>query len=408
MSNKPYDVYLLFDIDGVLIKSVGYLEAYVDTTNILLHSLSQPHLSVNADIAECFVHHKVPNEWDKVPISIVIFLDLYAKFHPESLPFNSFPIQKMLFPLPITQAAFSTFVEEKIEEIENILNEGEIPTATLYRHCIQRKETSIFPHIWNDPVMNDLLQDALDIKRSECLAQLEARLLGEKTFHGIFGRKTSYEGSSYLETKDIQLISEENTSFLRRESGEACFTSLITTRPTLPIHSTGELTTNSEMDFPEGETVMDKLKWKESQIKLIGAGELNEAEHFLQLKPTSLMKPNPVHALAAMIASRGVESSQAILKAHAFCEKQGSLQPFLPLNRPIQMAVFEDSTIGVLSCQEASRRLNAAGYQSECFSYGIQTNSVKNQQLLDVNAALFSTVNAALFDFYKKTAVKVL
>ena len=57
-------LFMLLDIDGVLLEAHGYRDACIDTINDLLLQMGQPGLSVDRALTDAFEARGIGAEWD--------------------------------------------------------------------------------------------------------------------------------------------------------------------------------------------------------------------------------------------------------------------------------------------------------------------------------------------------------
>lgn len=68
--------FLLFDIDGVLIKPSRYRKAVYDTTSYFLNKLGFSKISINEEIITTFESIGITSEWDIVQLFLLIVTEL--------------------------------------------------------------------------------------------------------------------------------------------------------------------------------------------------------------------------------------------------------------------------------------------------------------------------------------------
>ena len=71
--------FVLFDIDGVIIKPYGYRQAVYDTTSHFLNELELLSVSIDEDEISAFESIGITSEWDIVPVFLMIVIELTLK-----------------------------------------------------------------------------------------------------------------------------------------------------------------------------------------------------------------------------------------------------------------------------------------------------------------------------------------
>ena len=118
-------LFLILDIDGVLLEAEGYRAACVDTINHFIHLMGQENLSITREIADVFEASGIACEWDMVPLALAAFVNWYCQKTDETFTNNNFP-PKCDKPLDCDNNEFRAMLLDKIREYASFLNGSEI------------------------------------------------------------------------------------------------------------------------------------------------------------------------------------------------------------------------------------------------------------------------------------------
>jgi len=154
---------------------------------------------------------------------------------------------------------------------------------------------------------------------------------------------------------------------------------------------------------------MDELGWGDGRIKNVGVGILHYYEKKQGLPQDSRLKPNPFHALFAILyaISDSFEMTFNVVSTWDFPGKsENKVNPFLPILREdsiLDIAVFEDSLSGIQSVTSAAKILQNYGYIAQTRRYGISTTPEKAELMKTINTKCFPTINDALDQYFSET-----
>lgn len=394
---------LLLDIDGVLVMPGGYRKSFRDTVNYFLTKFGFPGLQVDDQIAELYEYYGIPAEWDMVPLTIAAFLEWYAENNNEPILFDS--IDKINNLPKISPAVpFRESLIRLIPEFYSVDKGQNISARTIYDHCQEAKEKSIFPKIWNDPILVDILAESLNFKRSAPFQVLETFVLGTELFEKCVGIPTEKNIPSNLFIADVPIISQQYQKKIAEENGKTLYATAMTARPNMlpeTIIKPGKIVSS----IPEADLAIEKLGWSEN-VSITGVGLLEYYEVLQGLPKDSRLKPHAFHALLGTLyaVSGTLEPSLAAMKNwDSNHSGENPFRPLLPEGAPLEIAVFEDSARGVQSAAEATTVLQSFGYAVKLYKYGIITSPEKTLQLEAQNAKIVPDVNQALADFFSQT-----
>ena len=405
---KDGKLFLILDIDGVLLEAHGYRLACMDTINDFLSQMGQPQLSVDRVITDRFEASGISCEWDMVPLALAAFVNFYCSITGEVLP-DVFPprCEKTVFP---DNDAFKRMLLRQINEYSNRLAPDETGINAIYR-TYREADGRGLEALWKQPFRERFFVDTLDPWKCPMFAGLMNRLLGSEEFLNFYGLEPPFECESYLETKDQLLISEENRSLLPGLPEKGIFPVVMTYRPTKYPEKAGNKGKNYFVNDPEGECALRLLGWTDDRVRMVGTGSLCYIEEKYGLRREKYVKPHPFHALASVMTSVCDDELEALEIAHGLCVYNPSITEspasglFLP-GEKLKLAVFEDSVSGMQSVRNAAEVLRKWGYDASAILCGIRTTEEKTQFLADTGAALYDSFNDALADVIRERLLK--
>ncbi len=395
---KREKLFLLLDIDGVLLESHGYREAYLDSVNAFLHQMGQPDLYVDRRTADAFEAEGISAEWDMLPLTIAAFVDWYCEKTGEAPDESAFPPScgAVRFSDP---AEFQKMLSERIREFAGLLDPQRLVPDALYR-AYDSGKGRFLKDLWKLSCHDRFFIDTLT-PENPLFADLMNRILGSETYEEFYGRKAPLDCRSYLVTKDLPLISENYLKLLPEIAGKNVFPAVMTYRPTKLPGSGGNLSSIYFVNTPEGERALELLGWTNGQIRMIGGGSLCYIEEKYGLRREYYVKPHPLHALAAMMYAVCGDEIEALEIARGLCESDPDKDPnpavaYLEPGESFRLAVFEDSVTGIRCTMNAAKVLRDWGYQVKAILCGIRSTEEKSSRLLYAGAELYPDINTAL------------
>lgn len=392
-------LFLILDIDGVLIESHGYRLACIDTINYFLIQMGQPYLRIDREITDAFEVSGINAEWDMVPLALAAFVNWYCGIGG-SVPDESFP-PRCNDHLITDNRAFREMMLKQITSYSEMLNTSETALNAIY-HSLQKSGGKGLEKLWNLPCCDRFFVDSLDPRKSPFFAGLMNRILGSEEFQRFYGLQAPVKCESYLLSKDILLISEKNRKKLHGFSDmDGIYPVVMTYRPSLWPDPDGNHGANHFVNTPEAECALHLLGWDEGRIQMIGAGSLCYIEEKKSLRREFYVKPHPFHALASFTIALCRNEIMALEKAWVLCEhepkaEKSPIAEWVSPEDEIILAVFEDSVSGIKSVRNAVEILRNWGYNAVGIFCGIQTTDAKNKLLNAESAVLYSDFNAAL------------
>lgn len=396
---KNRKLFLLLDIDGVLLEAQGYRCACVDTINDFLKKMGQPYLSVDRSVADFFESSGISTEWDMVPLTLAAFVNWYCSKTKEQLP-NVFPpdCSNTVF---TDNEEFKKMLFEQISQYAEMLDPDQTCINAIYQK-LQDSDGIALEFLWKLPIRDHFFVDTLNPIKAPFFAGLMNRLLGSDTFRNFYGIDAPFVCESYLETKDTPLISEKNRELLPSFAGSDIYPVIMTYRPSKFPAGSGNKPKNYFVNTPEGECALKLLGWDDGRVRMIGAGSLCYIEEKYGLRREYYVKPHPFHAVASVMMAVCGNEIQSLELSRLLCEldPEQSESPVTQWFHPddeIVFAVFEDSVSGIKSVRAAAEVFKKWGYNVTAQLCGIRSTERKNKLLSDVRGVvLFDQINDAL------------
>lgn len=387
--------YFLFDIDGVLLKPGGYRKASNET---LHHFFTQMGFKDLPDFDPFFVLFEaidVTSEWDMLPLFLVAGLEKsFQNYNLKNQLMNWTEItayvqnQNGLFFLP----------EDEIDYFASYLMDGISPAESVFKSSASAQFFNNFPRTstYSPWVFADLLCNTRDPHTSEVTAFFQNLILGDRLFESILDKSALHKTESYLILHDQNnLGSAETKKILELCKTEEIYCAAMTARPS----GYPDGCVNHQIYFPEAELGLRTAALE--HIPVIGYGSMVYLAKCFGETGDFYLKPSPIHALSAVLASRGRSIRESVKIAYSIL-KDGEiamvhrelLDGLFPKGSTIH--IFEDSAIGIRSVTRLTKWLNSVGYEVDCKLYGISEDQHKISALKKENAAIYANINAAL------------
>jgi hypothetical protein len=388
-------IIMLFDLDGVLIRPIGYRRAFYDTARFFLRQAGLENLVSIEGVPELFESNGITCEWDMLPLMLLICLDAFASFQenfPEFSTFEEFAKWSSANEFKHLHINFKA----EIDRLGCVLKRKQAPADEILAVYQQGQQERIFSHLQNSELVQTILSQSRNFLISNTSRVFENLVLGDQKFINVLGQRAAIRCESYLETFDEVLIEIPWRLLLKEAFGNKTrFLSLMTARPTLPPVEIDLLLSGY---LPEGESAKSKLGLDE--IPLIGFGKLQYLAELEKINPDTLIKPSPVQALAAILAAYHNEELHAIEIAYRVSncasEELPGLKNLLNLPDTLELHIFEDSFVGIRACLEAIKILEKVGFQISFNSWGISEDKDKIEALQACGARVYANINQAL------------
>ncbi|MBR6088569.1 MAG: hypothetical protein IKP86_01455 [Anaerolineaceae bacterium] len=402
-------VFLMLDIDGVLLEARGYWLSCVDTINDFLSKMGQNALSVDESIHDAYDSSGITTEWDMVPLTLAAFVNWYCEVSGTVPEEGAFPPYCGEFQIGENES-FRKMLLEQIRVYSGMLDPDDTCINAIY-HCLQKHNGGELKYLWDLPYRDRFFVDTLDPWRSPCFAALMTRVLGSRIFRDFYGMEAPFACDSYLETEDRLLISEYYRKLLPEIHRFNIFPAIMTYRPTKLPENDGNFGSSYFVNTPEGESALDLLGWDDRKVPMIGAGSLCHIEDKYGLRRENYVKPHPFHALASFAISLCHDEIRALETARVLCESDPERSPspvseWLSPGENLTLVVFEDSLSGIRSVRTAAEVLKKWGYNAKAEVCGIRTTEKKAALLKSEDVSIYPDVNSAFDIIFERCRLR--
>jgi len=369
---------LLFDMDGVLLESLGYHSALQETVRLMAKSLGFGDLTLSADDIAAFEAGGINKEWDEAAICTALLLEAAWKLDP-----------KRTLPETLRGPKGSTLNPQSAPDFNALahrLSSGDLIEFPPQERAIQRfTETDHFSPVQYQ-ILHELINGARDPQRSLTHRVFQELVLGSAEYTHTYSLPSVLACESYLLKHDISnLSSAESTHLQDWLSKPGHSASVITSRPSRP--PAGVFST------PEAELGAELVGLKD--IPIVGWGGLTWLAQQRQTDQQTYVKPSPVHALAAMRVAVGDNQQAALLDAAALVET-GEVGPAWRQFDGAQVFMFEDTPGGIKSLLAARETLEKIRISIRPGFLGIARNPLKKKALLASGAQVYPSFSQAL------------
>ena len=369
----------LFDMDGVLLESLGYHLALPDTVRYMAKALGFEDLTLSADDIATFEAGGINKEWDEAAICTALLLEAAWKAEPARvLPDN--PLTPAISSLHLSSIPDFNALARQLSSVDLI----HLPP--LERAIYRFTEADHFSN-HQYQTLHALIEGARDPQRSLTHRLFQELVLGSPEFTHTYGLPALLNCESYLLKHDISNLSHAEAARLQdwmSTPGQAA--TVITSRPSRP--PAGVFST------PEAELGAELVGLK--NIPIVGWGGLTWLADRLAADQQAFVKPSPIHALAALRVAMGDEQQTALLAAANLVETAGQSGPAWQRLDGAQAYMFEDTPGGIKSLQDARAILASVGINIKPVYFGIARKPVKKKALLAASAQVFPSLSAAL------------
>ncbi len=367
---------ILFDMDGVLLESRGYHQALQTSLMRIGSALGVPDLELTTNQIARFETLSVTNEWDT--LAICTAWTLLAVWHSDG------DVRlKSLKPQPSNKIIKPPDFNHFLEIFDDI---GRLPGHSAYELiCVNNP--------WLNEAQREYLSEILhycrDIYRSPTLPGHQETVIGSSVFERIYGLKPQLNSESFLLKYDRPILTSEQYKNLQKWLSS-------------PEHNAAFIT-NRPCNAPDGylsapEAEMGAKLIGLDQLPLLGSGLLSwYASTRCSCDSHELLKPNPVHTLAAMKMCSGLTPETSIEMAVALIHGDGSIQDWSDLMET-RVIIFEDSTKGLKSGIRAMEYLSELGIKIDLSLIGVSVNNVKRQALKSLAHRILSNINEVHWD----------
>ena len=348
--------FLLFDMDGVLLRPGGYQQALQASITRIGKALGAPATVITSGQIAHFEALSVTNEWDTLAIcTALILLEVWQVD------------SKIRLEAPITQKKSAILPKKPDFQkfLESFHEVGPLPGLSAFDK-IKYDNPGLDPdqmrHLW------EILSNCRDIYHSLTLPMHQETVLGSPSFQANYNILPQLNTESYLLKYDRPLISvEQVASLIAWLEDHHHHAGVLTNRP--------NATPQGYVSAPEAELGVRLVGLQ--GIPVLGSGILNWfAETQCGLHPHVFLKPHPVHTLALCQMCLGHSAVEALRMAVNLSQGITDRDSWLPLNSA-KVTIFEDSVKGLQSGLAAQAKLEEIEIPIELTLIGVSDNPTK-------------------------------
>lgn len=345
---------ILLDIDGVLVHHGGYRAALHATLNHFAGLMGLTHFDFPEEKLAELEKRGIFSEWDMIPLLLAtLWNDILAHRPGLSLPAD------------LSSAAaeigrnINGYIPREliIPEFEFIA--GQYPAEAALQH-------GCFPFIPMDLRVN-ILSQSRNIKLSQTMRLFQHYSLGSRVFSETYELPAEVETESLLHTHDRSNINDEIRAKLLQPNIHLAG---LTARPSAPPREVDD----SHFGYaPEAEIALELVGL--ANIPLIAFGKLEYLAAQRGFDAGMLIKPSPVHALAATAAALTGDEWAGLQSAGDWFQTGELKGVFADLPRAFELFVVEDTLGGIRSTQAAGKAFQQAGFDVTVHTIGLTSGS---------------------------------
>lgn len=370
---------LLFDMDGVLLRSKGYYRGLQAAIKLLGQNLgiARPGVSMEqiARLESCGIYHI----WDHMAVfSALLLIHTWPQTPQARIPTLLDPAPDAFLDIP--DIDFASAIQK--------LDAGQAYSMAQINDLLQSLQAGL--NASQKAYLDLLFQTSQQIYRSPVIPIMQEFVLGSQQFSQIYALPSQLNTPSYPQLYDQAALSKRHhkqlLSWLNSENHHAA---IFTNRPS-----------SAPEDFfgtPEAEIGAQTIGLQD--LPMIGAGALAWLAHKNKAPTQSFNKPNPVHALAAMQAALGRPIEQCLNTAFSLVKDAQPKHEDWQVFSNASLFAFEDSKAGLASVQKACQLLSSRGIHIDARLIGISGQADKINALLEIADQVYADINESpLFD----------
>jgi hypothetical protein len=381
---------LLFDIDGVLVNNLAYRAGIQQTQQYFAEHLRltcQPPSQADIDVFEA---ESITIEWDSCAIIATALLLARLQASPKnarqrawlaSLPANFWQLLDTLQKLTNAAAVIDyTALARRVGAAARAT--GLLPARAALGLFLDdvSKQDHVAPAS-AEPLLRHLLGQIYSIDDSPGMQVFQNFVLGDEKYAAYYELPPRVTGEGLLEALDEPLMTKATSEkvLMARANGEV-FAGIYTARPSLaPAEAFGARRGYT----PESEIACQMVGLE--SLPVMGFGKLRWLAERIGRAGSQIVKPSPVHAMAAMAAARtGLELES--IKAAVAVERGGYLRYPLTACASETVHVFEDSTNSLAAVKKAVAELNRLGLRLTLTCHGIAPQGSPKRETLATEA----------------------
>ncbi len=365
---------LLFDMDGVLLQPRGYHLALQRTVDIMSRMMGFGEYLLSDEAIAQFEALGISSEWHSSALCAALWMMAIAQEtgqFPEKLSLQQ-PLARRKRLAPELCILYKTLEESPNEMPALARAEKTIHKIALQFDVDPKKPMAI-------------ISSCESSAQSLTFNIFQELVLGSDNYRKTYGKPGQLSQSGYLKQYDQPQISTKETYRLRKwlenpNHGAA----IMTNRPSSTLPG-AEGTPEAEI----GARLVG-LDW----LPIMGLGEIQWLAHQQAIDSATLLKPAPMHALAAALASARLPMEESLQGAFQALRCQDVRAMRAIANSTVY--VFEDTPGGLISAQSMKDALSRLDISINLKKIGIAATTAKNITLKNYGARVFPSTQAAL------------
>jgi hypothetical protein len=389
---------LLFDVDGVLVENNAYRAGIQRTTEYFSKRLSLAASAPSEAAIDVFEAESITVEWDSC--AIVAAALLLERLRAEArtargrarlaeLPSD---VWHCLDALPARAALKSAVDFAALARRAGAAARatGLLPArAALSFYLEDLSQQDAIPTALAQPLLEHLLGQVYNIDQSPAMQVFQNYALGHAQYAEYYALLPRVQGAALLEELDRPLLTPASrAAVLERRNQGGLYPVVFTARPSrTPVEAGGF----GRGYTPESEIGAQLVGF--TDVPVLGFGKLDWWARNVGLAGSQLVKPSPVHAMAAIGAARTGLEVEAI-KAALAVVRDDQLRYPLTACAGQAVHVFEDSPSSLRGVTQAVAHLNRLGLGLSLTRHGVAPlGSPKRATLAEAADCVHADVN---------------
>jgi hypothetical protein len=390
---------ILFDVDGVLVDHRAYRESIRKTSAYFSRRLGLSPVEPTDAVIDVFESQSITVEWETDAILAAALLlerlraDAAAPKRRAGLPALPREFWQALEALPAVKVhanGHQPDLAALARRVGQALQPAELPAHAalrLFKHDVQQDER--LPAEAVLPLLQHLLADVYNIDRSPAMQIHQNHVLGDEQYAHYYQLPPRVAGPPLLLELDRPLLRPDlRDALLARRAAGQVFPVIYTARPSLAPVEAGPYHRGFT---PESEIARAQVGLE--VVPAMGFGKMNWLAPHMRRLGSELVKPSPVHGMAAIAAARTGQEVEAI-KAALAVERGDHLRYPLTACAGETVHVFEDSPSSLRAVTQAVALLNRQGLRLSLVRHGIApAGSPKHATLSEIADVVHADVN---------------
>ncbi len=383
---------LLLDVDGVLVEHRAYRAGIRLTLRFFCQRLGLPEVQPSDFEIDVFESQSITVEWETSAIVVAaLLLDRLRASPPDArLPADLWAALDALPPLarapgpPPDLAAVA-------RRVGAATRQGELPSLAALRLLRADVAQGTAPTAAL-PLLEHLLGNVYAVDTSPAVQVFQSYVLGDEQYARYYDATPRVHSGCLLETLDRPVLEPAlRDLLLERQAAGSIYPVIYTARPSLAPVEAGPF----QRGFtPEAEIARDLVGL--AGVPVMGLGKMDWAARDTGRSGLVLVKPSPVHPLAAIGAALTGREAAAVQAALGLERGEPAAYPLTESAGHV-VHVFEDSPSSLRATAQAVAWLNERGLGVGLVRHGIAVpTSPKHAALAAAADHVHADVNSAL------------